>query len=116
MEILKQLHPTARKNHTCMYCGCKIEAGEKYSRTTIKDDEVYDWVCHDDCDRLADMLDLYYCGEGVTDDDFQCAVNAYLGTCHIDQATGDFLPEVKNMSLIEKVRFIINDIENKKAK
>ena len=30
--LIKELHPTARKEHKCMFCGCKIEAGEQYRK------------------------------------------------------------------------------------
>ena len=57
-DLIKKLHPTARKEHRCMFCGCKIEVGEQYQRHTLKyEDYIYDWVNHDDCGTLTVLLE-----------------------------------------------------------
>ena len=35
METLRNVQPTARKEHKCEYCGGIIHVGEKYDRQTI---------------------------------------------------------------------------------
>ena len=114
MQILKELHPVAAKEHTCMFCGCKINVGERYQRQTIADSgEVYDWVCHDDCIRLTNLLDMYgdYPEDGITADDFQCAVSDYLADNYRDKDTGKLREDIKALSFIEPIRKIINDID-----
>ena len=61
LAILHSGHPSARKEHTCMYCGGTIHKGETYCRNTIAyDGRVYDWVNHCKCEELASLLDMYY--------------------------------------------------------
>lgn len=58
-ELLRIQHPIARKEHRCMFCGCKIEVGEKYNRSTLKYDDIYDWVAHEDCVAVSNLLRMY---------------------------------------------------------
>ena len=47
METLRNVQPTARKEHKCEYCGGIIHVGEKYDRqTNVFDGHIYDWICH----------------------------------------------------------------------
>lgn len=58
MEILRNVQPTARKEHKCEYCGGIIHVGEKYDRqTNVFDGRIYDWICHIECTQLAYELD-----------------------------------------------------------
>lgn len=73
METLKKEHEvTARKDHSCNFCGEKIRVGEKYSSSTHKfDGKVYDWNTHINCAWIADKLNMYeHADEGVTQDMF----------------------------------------------
>lgn len=48
IELLKESHPIARKEHRCMFCGCIIPKGERYRRTTNKyDGDIYEFVTHE---------------------------------------------------------------------
>ena len=60
IEILKTKRRKARKEHTCDYCGCKIEKGEVYNRSTCKwSDSIYDWACHQECSEVVSFLDAW---------------------------------------------------------
>lgn len=67
-------YPTARKEHKCMYCYGTINVGDKYERqTNIFDGQIYDWVCHLECQKITGLLNMYdyYNDEGVTTECFQ---------------------------------------------
>lgn len=110
-DLIKELHPTARKEHKCMFCGCKIEVGEQYQRHTLKyEDTIYDWVSHDDCNTLTGMLDMYdRCDDGIGKDDFQDAVHEYLMENYHDEELDDVREDVDKLSYLEQVRLIIAD-------
>ena len=110
-DLIKKLHPTARKEHKCMFCGCKIEVGEQYQRHTLKyEDTIYDWVSHDDCDTLTGLLNMYdRYDEGICRDDFQDAVREYLVENYFDEKLDDVREDVDKLSCIEQVRMIIAD-------
>lgn len=63
----------ARKPHRCSYCGCAIEKGEVYERTTLKYDEIYTWKSHLKCVELTKKLKMFdeVYDEGLTSYDFQ---------------------------------------------
>ena len=109
--LIKELHPTARKEHQCMFCGCKIEVGEQYQRSTLKyEDDIYDWVNHEDCNTLTGLLDMYgHCDEGICKDDFEFAVQEYLVENYYDEQLDAVCEDVDKLSLIEQVRMIIAD-------
>lgn len=44
MQVIKESKPVARKHHQCNLCAGPVLPGEKYLRTTIKDDDIYDWL------------------------------------------------------------------------
>ena len=110
-DLIREQHPTARKEHKCMFCGCKIEVGEQYQRHTLKyEDTIYDWVCHDACNELTGLLDMYgRCDEGIGKDDFQDAVQEYLMENYYDEELDDVREDVDRLSRIEQVRMIIAD-------
>ena len=55
MDTLKEPRRVkARKEHRCDYCDKTIQAGEKYTLATYKDDYIYDWR---NCDRCKPYVD-----------------------------------------------------------
>lgn len=110
IQELKTIHPKAKKEHICMYCGCKIENGEVYERqTNVYDGQVYDWVCHTDCQKLAQDLRMFdECDEGLTCDMFCEFVNDYIGdNCRVN---GDVPENIFSMSKIDQVRMILSNL------
>lgn len=70
--MLRNVQPTARKEHKCEYCGGIIHVGEKYDRqTNVFDGHIYDWICHIECTQLACELDMFDgCYDGLDGDAF----------------------------------------------
>src|SRR5688572_11121774 len=78
METLKDaIEIKAQKNHSCNFCGCKIQAGNIYLKSThIFDGKIYDWKTHKECSKIASDLNMYdQCEDGVTQDDFVETIN-----------------------------------------
>lgn len=110
MNVIRELHPVAKKEHICMFCGCKINRGDTYSRKTIVNDgEIYDWICHDECLYLISVLDTQTCvDEGVSFDDFNVSVDQYI------YDNKEKLPRnIDMMTRREQVRLIIAQEEEK---
>ena len=79
--VLKETHPTARKRHFCGLCGCAIEKGQKYTRQTCADGDIYDFVAHEECCGVAVELDMYNecCAyEGLTSEIFCEFIEDYI--------------------------------------
>lgn len=109
ITVLKESHPVARKQHTCMLCYCKIEKGQRYYRQTcVYDDKPYDFIEHEECNKIARELDMYdECDEGLTDEIFREI---------IDQHIYDNYPEEVSDALVavpyyDKVRKVLKDLE-----
>ena len=91
MNVLRNTTPTARKEHTCEFCGGIIAIGEKYERQTNNYDGIlYDWVCHCECCKVASGLDMYDgCDEGLDSDGFIESLNEYVYDNHYDEEIDD---------------------------
>lgn len=62
----------AKKPHVCDYCGCMIESGDNYQKSTIVYDDMYVWKSHHRCSEIAEKLKMFdYCDEGLTRSEFQ---------------------------------------------
>lgn len=84
METIRSTTPVARKEHRCMFCGGVIQRGEQYSRSTIVDGDIYDWVAHKHCMVLTWMLDMDEYNEGLYSNDFKYAIQDYVVEHHPD--------------------------------
>lgn len=91
MGTLRNVQPTARKEHKCEYCGGIIHVGEKYDRQTIVfDGRIYDWICHIECTQLAYELDMFDdCYDGLDSDAFIENLNQYVYDFHYDEEIED---------------------------
>ena len=80
-ECLRREERTARKNHTCDFCGGTIEKGEKYNHGVYKDDVFFEWKTHKRCDFIAtEIWDLVDPDEGMSGEDFCEACGEF---CHV---------------------------------
>jgi hypothetical protein len=118
MIELNRSYPTARKEHKCMFCGGVINVGDKYERqTNIYDGQIYDWVCHLECQKITGLLNMFdYCNdEGITTECFQESICEWLYDHHYNDESDTydeaFDPDV--MSYHEIVLNIIKELESK---
>lgn len=81
LETICQKSRKARKQHTCNYCGNKIEVGQVYNHAVMKFDDVYTWKAHLECIQIATELWGFIDPlEGMTEDDFQYGCNDFCRT------------------------------------
>ena len=97
MDILRDTHPIARKEHKCQFCGGIISIGEKYYRqTNVYDGRVYDWISHTECTQLSHALDMYnYCDEGLDTESFRNNIDEYVYENHYDKERGTIAEDWK---------------------
>lgn len=111
-------HPVARKPHECMFCGCKINPGQRYERqTNVYDGQIYDFICHDECDSVAHELGMYQeCDydEGLTSDYFIEAIDEYVNDKHYDKETDDTSADWVGLTPYETVCKINNELQAQK--
>ena len=105
ITILKDLHPIARKEHECMFCGRIIRKGDKYHRSTLVYDDVYDFVECEKCEYVAKelgMYDDYNDADGLSVAVFQDNIIEYIHCNHsIDEIEKDWkLPFFKTVDKV----------------
>lgn len=114
ITILKDSHPIARKEHTCMLCYGKIHKGQKYYRQTcVYDAAPYDWIEHEECRAAAIELDMFDdCDdEGLTDEIFRADLDQYIYDNYPEEEVDKF----DTMSYYDKVCKVLNDLKKKGA-
>ena len=92
LTTLKETYPTAKKEHVCEFCACKIKPGQKYVRqTNVYDGTIYDFVTHQECKKVAHELRMYdNCGdEGLDGESFLEYLNEYVNVNHYDDEVDD---------------------------
>ena len=107
----------AVKPHICNFCGERISAGEKYNKSTHKQDgEIYDWKTHLHCDYLADKLKMYddEDTDGLTGDAFQEYIyGEYLDlifACFSEEDLkkySDVIQQLRHVRFMEKLVFVL---------
>ena len=115
ITIFKDLHPVARKEHECMFCGRIINKGEKYHRSTLVYDDVYDWVECKKCEFVALELDMYDdCDDdGLREEDFRENINQYVYDNHYDDSIDDIAKDWQ-LPFIETVDKVYEELINRK--
>lgn len=92
VQILRDIHPVARKEHKCMFCGGTIKVGKKYNRqTNVYDGAVYDFTAHEECTSVAHELNMYDdCDDnGLGEEVFCETLDEYVYANHYDDNTDD---------------------------
>ena len=115
---LKITHPTAKKEHKCMYCGETINVGEKYERqTNLYDGQIYDWVCHIECQEVTGLLNMfdYDYGEGIDGEQFVEYLQQWLYDEHYSDET-DTYDEGFDPDELSYHDIVLNVIEEFKTK
>ena len=76
--IISDKEIMAKVPHTCDYCGGAILPGEKYSKSVLKNGDIYTWNSHVKCHSIAqDLWDYADPSDGMTADDFQEACSDF---------------------------------------
>lgn len=71
MDIISDTRITARKPHTCDYCGGQIEVGKKYDLSKVADSgRVWTWKSHIICGEFAAEFIEDNFGDGIDYDTF----------------------------------------------
>lgn len=80
MGLIQSKETKARKQHTCDYCGFKIEVGEHYNKSFNTDGgDVWTWKSHKECQNLCrDMGMFKEVLEGVSYDCFWTYIFEYF--------------------------------------
>lgn len=115
---LKTTHPTAKKEHKCMYCGGTINVGEKYERqTNIYEGQIYDWVCHIECQEVTGLLNMfdYDYGEGIDGEQFVEYLQEWLYDKHYSDEA-DTYDEGFDPDKLSYHDIVLNVIEEFKTK
>lgn len=110
-------HPTARKEHICMYCGCKIQIGQKYERqTNIFEGQIYDFINHEECSKVAYELDMYDdCDDcGLDGERFREYLYEYVNVNHYDDEADDIESDWANLSYYEQAKKILEELREEK--
>lgn len=92
LTILRETYPTAKKEHICEFCACKIQPGQKYVRqTNVYDGVVYDVITHQECKEVAHELRMYDdCDDsGLNGESFREELDSYIYANHYDEHTDD---------------------------
>lgn len=107
METLTYQHEVkAKKEHSCNFCGFKINVGEAYMKSTHKfDGDVYDWKTHKHCAEIAGRLKMYDdADEGVTGDAFCETIHCVHDDLLIDKLSFDKEQPQKFSDIIQQLR------------
>lgn len=109
-------HPTARKEHICQHCGCKIQPGQRYYRqTNIYEGRIYDFITHEECSEVASELDMYYyCDDGLDGDTFREEISQYVYDNHYDDEADDIESDWANLNYYEQAKKILKELREEK--
>lgn len=98
----------AIKEHSCNFCGAKINIGEAYMKSSHKNDgDVFDWKTHKYCAEIAERLKMYDDAyEGVTMDDFMETIHCEHDDLLIGQLPFDKEQPQKFRDIIQQLRHV----------
>lgn len=117
VQILRDIHPVARKEHRCMFCGGTIKVGQKYERqTNVYDGQVYDWITHEECSIIAHKLDMYDdCNDNWLDAEsfFEC-IKQYVYDNHYDDSIDDIAKDWQ-LPYYDIVKKILEELQKQES-
>lgn len=115
METITSKIVTARKEHICGLCGCKINIGQKYNKQTNKDNNlIWNWLEHIECGKLASMCDWVDEFDGISEDMYISFIVDYINTHHYNEDIDDIEEEWRNLSNYEVTKKILNELKTNK--
>lgn len=119
MILLSEKHPIARKRHQCDFCYGAILPGTRYLRqTNIIDGDLGDFVCHEHCQDVAHMLNMYDDVDpdyGLTNDMFAEVINDYIHENHYDDEADDIASDWQNLSREQEVLMVYEELMAEKG-
>lgn len=114
--VLREIYPTAKKEHTCEFCACKIQPGQKYVRqTNVYDGVVGDFITHKECKEVARQLRMYDdCDDsGLDGDSFREELNSYVYANHYDERTDDVYTSWQ-LNYYEIAKKVLKELKNER--
>ena len=117
-KMIDIAHPTARKEHICQFCGCKIQPGQKYERqTNVFEGQIYDFVNHEECSDVAHELSMYDdCDDcGLDGETFREELDEYVHANHYDDEADD-ISEDWQLSHYEIAKKVLEELNEKQKR
>lgn len=105
---------TARKEHFCELCSCKINTGQKYKKVTSADEYVISSSSyHTECSELFSRIHWTEEDPQVLTDAFDCFIYDYIDEHHRDEPTGIIENDWKNLSKYDIIKKVLEEIKEK---
>lgn len=115
METITSKIVTARKEHICGLCGCKIDIGQKYNKQTNTDNNlIWNWLEHIECGELVSICDWVDEFDGISEDMYNAFIVDYINTHHYNEDIDDIEEEWRNLSNYEATKKILNELKTNK--
>lgn len=114
--ILRETYPTAKKEHICEFCACKIQPGQKYVRqTNVYDGVVYDFIMHQECKEVARELRMYddCYDEGLDGESFRENLDSYVYANHYNDEADDVCSDWQ-LSHYEIAKNVLEELKNER--
>lgn len=109
METITSKIVTARKEHICGFCGCKIDIGQKYIKQTNTDNNlIWNWLAHIECCELVTICDWVDKYEGISGDMYDSSIVDYINNHHYNEE------EWRNLNNYEATKKILKDLKTNK--
>lgn len=105
---------TARKEHFCDLCCCKINIGQKYKKVTGADEYgISSSSYHTECSELFSRIHWTEEDPQVLTDSFESFICYYIDEHHSDATTGAIEDDWKNLSRYNTVKKVLGEIKEK---
>ena len=105
---------TARKEHFCELCSCKINTGQKYKKVTGADEYgISSSSYHTECSELFSRIHWTEEDPQVLTDSFECFICDHIDEHHRDEPTGIIENDWKNLSKYDIIKKVLEEIKEK---
>ena len=112
METITSKIVTARKEHICGFCGCKINIGQKYIKQTNTDNNlIWNWLEHIEFGELVSKCDWVDGFDGISEDMYDSFIVDYINTHHYNEDIDDIEEEWRNLSNYEATKKILDELK-----
>ena len=106
---------TARKEHFCELCCCKINIEQKYKKVTGADENgISSSSYHTECSELFSRIHWTERRPSSFESDaFDCFIYDYIDEHHRDEPTGIIENDWKNLSKYDIIKKVLEEIKEK---